>query len=122
VYYYAKLKLIKATKPMKIMIKIVPVDVERGTNVIEAENAKFPWFDGPSLTTIVHEDQERTNFDEEEYRKLAEEPLVIHNYHVHLCCRPVVAVGRVIRKSKRIDQIMLHFRKRIIFCSDLQMN
>lgn len=106
VYYDAKLKLIKATKPMKIVIKIVPVDVERSTNVIEAEDAKFPWFDGPSLTTIVHEDQERTNFDEEEYRKLAEEPLVIHNYHVHLCCRPVVTVGRVIRGTLKLKDII----------------
>ncbi len=80
-------------------VQIIPVDVVKGTNIIEREDAKFPWFEGRPLATIMHNDQERTHFDEEQYRKLADQPFEFEPYAVGTYNGSKILEGRVVRKS-----------------------
>jgi hypothetical protein len=95
VFIKAKIKIAKLLdRTVGQCYKIVPVDIQTGVNITQNSLAKhnFTWFSGPTLRQLVLEDQLRTNFDENAFKKLCEEPLKIQL----LNCHKIRGIGTVL--------------------------
>jgi translation elongation factor EF-1alpha len=100
VFNEARTKMSKILdRSVGLCYKIIPVNIKYGRNVVKSH---YEWFSGPTLRQLVLQDQLRTNFDEEAFKNLSEQPLKIQlidvTKHRGVGGNTTVPYGRVISR------------------------